>query len=75
MARANNSKIPKDDINNAIQVLERRDLDLSPDTDISGYTSAGSSPAWGGDQFEFVRVKAISRSIPASKSDVERYMM
>ncbi len=74
MARENNSKVPDDAINDAIQVLERRDLDIPAGIDISSYTKAGASPSWGGDQFEFVRIKAIARSLPDKKSDVERYM-
>ena len=69
------NQIPDDSINNSIQVLERRDLDLSQTFDVSHYLKPGSSPPWGGDQFEFVRIKAIARSLPERKSDVERYMM
>ncbi len=29
----------------------------------------------GGGQFDFIRIKAISRSVPEKKADVERYMM
>ena len=74
MARDNN-KAPGDAINDAVHVLERRDLDLSHAIDVSGYAASGSSRPWGGDQFEFLRIKAISRSLPEKKSDVERYMM
>lgn len=74
MARDNHNT-PDDNVNTAIQVLERRDLDLLPVTDLSGYVKTSTAPAWGGGQFDFLRVKAISRSIPDNKSDVERYMM
>lgn len=67
--------MPDDNINNSIQVLERRDIDLLPTTDLSNYINTGSSPPWGGSQFEFLRVKSISRAIPDKKSDVERYLM
>jgi hypothetical protein len=73
MAR-DDSKIPEEDISSAIQVLERKDLDLLPVVDLSNY-GTGSGPAWGGDQFDFIRIKAISRSLPDKKADVERYMM
>jgi len=72
MAR-DDSKIPEEDISSAIQVLERKDLDLLP-IDVSNY-GPGSAPAWGGGQFDFLRIKAISRSLPEKKADVERYMM
>lgn len=74
MARENN-KTSNDDINNAILVLERRDLDLFPLVDLSGYTRTTSSPVWGGGQFEFLRINAIGRSLPENKADVERYMI
>jgi hypothetical protein len=72
MAR-DDSKLPEEDIRSAIQVLERKDLDLLP-IDVSNY-SPGSAPAWRGGQFDFIRIKAISRSLPEKKADVERYMM
>jgi len=68
-------KISDEDINIAVQILERRDLDRSYPIDLSRYPKYGSSPPWGGDQFEFVRIKSISRSLPEKKFDVERYMM
>ena len=74
MARDNN-KTSDDAINNAVQVLERRDLDPPHTIDLSYYTKSGSSPPWGGDQFNFVRIKAIARSLPEKKYDVERFMM
>lgn len=74
MARDNNTA-PDDEITSAVQVLERRDLDLVTDIDLSGYAKLGSSAAWGGAQFEFLRVKAVSRSLADNKSDVERYLM
>jgi hypothetical protein len=74
MARDNN-KTPDDDITRSVQILERRDLDLVTNIDLSNYTQSGSSNAWGGAQFEFLRVKAISRSLADKKSDVERYLM
>lgn len=46
MAR-DGSKIPGEDISSAIQVLERKDLDLLPVVDLSNYGSGGT-PAWGG---------------------------
>jgi len=46
MAR-DDSKIPEEDISSAIQVLERRDLDLLPAGDLSKY-GLESAPAWGG---------------------------
>lgn len=70
-----NHQTPDDDVNKAIQVLERRDLELLSAADLSGYVNASTAAAWGGGQFDFLRVKAISRSIPDNKSDVERYMM
>lgn len=70
-----NDKISDEDINIAVQILERRDLDHSHPIDLSRYPKSGSSLPWGGDQFEFVRIKSISRSLPEKKSDVERYMM
>ena len=74
MARDNN-KAPDEDINSAVQVLERRDLEFTTEIDLSSYTKSGTSTAWGGAQFEFLRVKAISRSLADKKADVERYMM
>jgi len=74
MARDNN-KTSDDDITSAVQVLERRDLDLVTDIDLSGLAKSASAPAWGGNQFEFLRVKAISRSLADKKADVERYLM
>lgn len=73
MARDN--KAPDDDITSSVQILERRDLDLVTDIDLSGFAKSASSPAWGGAQFEFLRVKAISRALADKKSDVERYLM
>jgi len=70
-----NSKSPDDDINHAIRVLERRDLDILPHVDVSSYTGYGGSPPRGGNQFEFARIKAISRMLPDKKSDVERFLM
>lgn len=74
MTRDNN-RTAEDSINNAVQVLERRDLDLSHIIDVSRYPISESFLPWGGDQFKFVRIKAIARSLPEKKSDVERYMM
>lgn len=74
MAREDN-KTSDDDITNAIQVLERRDLEVLPVTDLSGFSKTVGASVWGGGQFEFIRVKAIARSIPENKSDVERYMI
>jgi len=74
MARDSN-KTPDDNIISAVQVLERRDLDLVTDIDLSGYAKSGSPAAWGGAQFEFLRVNAISRSLADKKSDVERFLM
>jgi hypothetical protein len=73
MAGKHNPEIPDDAISGAVQVLERRDLDLSDVLDISGYPKPGSFPTWSG--FQFLRIKAIARSLPQKKSDVERYMM
>ncbi len=66
---------PDDDVTSAVQILERRDLDLVTDIDLHSYTGSGSSAAWEGAQFEFLKVKAISRSLADKKSDVERYLM
>ncbi len=73
---AKDKNIPADDdITSSIQILERRDLDLVTNIDLSGYAKSGSSAAWGGAQFQFLRVKAISRALADKKSDVERYLM
>jgi hypothetical protein len=69
------NQIPDDFMNNFIQVLERRDLDLLHALDVSHHLSRVSSLPWGEEQFEFVRIKAIARSLPEKKSSVERYMM
>ncbi|MEW6586979.1 MAG: DUF87 domain-containing protein, partial [Nitrospirota bacterium] len=74
MTRGNN-KASDSDITGSVQVLERRDLDALTDSDLAGSGAGESSPAWGGGQFDFIRVKSISRSLPDKKSDVERYMM
>jgi hypothetical protein len=74
MTRGSNN--PHDDsITSDIQVLERRDLDYIDDTIVNSYVKSGSSTAWGGAQFEFLRIKAVSRSLAEKKADVERYMM
>ncbi len=64
-----------DEVSNAVQVLERRDLDLFHTFDISRHHEVASSLPWDGDKFQFLQIKAISRSLPDNKSDVERYMM
>jgi hypothetical protein len=64
-----------EEITSAIQVLERRDLDLVSDLDLSDYARSESSASWGGGQFEFLRIKSISRSLPERKSDVERHLI
>ncbi len=68
------NKTPEDEIAGYVQVLERRDLDLISLTELSSYVKTGSSYTGGG-QYEFFRVKSISRALPESKSDVERHMM
>lgn len=73
--RTTNNKIPNDEATTAILVLERRDLDLVNDIDLSSFVKSGSAPPWGGNQFEFLRVKAISRALADKKADVERYLM
>jgi hypothetical protein len=72
---SSNNKTPDDDITSSVQILERRDLDFLTDIDLSGFAKSASAPAWGGNQFEFLRVKAISRSLADKKADVERYLM
>ena len=63
-----------DAIIDAVQVLERRDLDFSNAANVSCLEdSCGHSPLK--DRFHFVRIKAISRTLPAKKTDVERYLM
>ena len=69
----NNS--PNSEINNAIQVLERRDLDNLPILDLSSNARAGGGVPWGGAKFDFLRVKAVARNIADNKADVERFMM
>lgn len=63
------------EINSAIQVLERRDLDLVPVIDLSSYAARRTAAPWSGAKFEFLRVKGIARSIAENKADVERFMM
>jgi len=74
MTRSNN-KTPDDNINGAVQALERRDLDLLTTFDLSSSLKAVGGPAWGGGQFEFIRIKAISRALPDNKAQVERYLV
>lgn len=69
------NKTSDDDINGAVQVLERRDLDRLTAFDLSSSLKPVSGPAWGGGQFEFIRIKAISRSLPDNKAQVERYLV
>jgi hypothetical protein len=69
------SNTPNDDITNAVQVLERRDLDLFSSVDIANYEKTGRNLPWGGDQFEFLRIKAVARSSNEKKSDAERYLI
>lgn len=52
-----NNKASDNNINGAVQILERRDLDLVTDIDLTDYAKSGSSAAWGGAQFEFLRVR------------------
>ena len=74
MVTTDNS-IPKDEATNAVLVLERRDLDLVKDIDLSTLTESASSLPWGGNEFEFLRVRAVSRALADKKADVERYLM
>lgn len=75
MARTHDSRGPDDNVNDAIRVLERRDLDLVRHLDISAYCGSGTDPAWGGNRFEFARIKAIAKLLPEKKVDVERFLM
>ena len=71
----NDNKTEDDNINSAIQVLERRDLDAITEIDLSGYSKSLDSIHWGGAHFEFLRVNAITRSFADKRYDVERYLM
>jgi len=75
MVKKYSSEKKADDIIRAIQILERRDLDLPLDTDFAEYEMILNSKGWQADQFRFIRINAISRALPDKKSDVERYMM
>jgi len=59
------------EIEKSIQIIERRDLDLVSEIEPEIYKVS----EWGADNFQFIRINAISRSIPTKKSEVERYMM
>ena len=65
----------EDDIAKGIYALERRDLDLVNDHDLTAYMKSVTNSAFGDYKFEFLRVKAVSRALSDKKSDVERFLM
>jgi len=60
-----------EEVEKSIQVIERQDLEL-----ISEYQpEISTGPDWYRDEFKFIRINAIARSIPTKKIEVERYMI
>ena len=75
MAFGTSHKSSGNTVTTAIQVLERRDIDLLPVDDCSSYVNTGSSSPWGGGRFDFIKILSISKALPENKADVERFLM
>lgn len=64
-------KIKPEDIEKALQIIERRDLDLLSDIELQIH----GETEWRASDFQFIRINAISKSNPKRDTNVERFLM